>query len=88
MCLPALSMYRYISKDINKSFLELTWKKPYQLKNDISGTRVEGGLEMIDLFDINNYFYFNWLRNCLKIIILCGSLSHNVSLIFFQESYD
>ncbi len=41
--------------------------KPYQLKMDIiSGKRVEGGLEMIDFFDINNTFKLNWLRNCLK----------------------
>ncbi len=43
------------------------WYKPYQLKKDsISGKRVDGGLEMIDYFDINNTFKLNWLRNCLK----------------------
>ncbi len=67
---PALSMYVSddISKDINKSFLDFIWKnKPYQLKMDIiSGKRVEGGLEMIDFFYINNTFKLNWLRNCLQ----------------------
>ncbi len=52
----ALSMYVSddISKGINKSLLDFIWKnKPYQLKKDIISGRVEGGLEMIDFFDIN-----------------------------------
>ncbi len=57
-----------MSKGINKSFIDFIWKnKPHRLKKDIiSGKRVEGGLEMIDFFDINNTFKLNWLRNCLK----------------------
>jgi len=67
---PALSLYvsDKTSKVINKTFLDFIWKnKPCKLKKDIiSGKKIDGGLEMLDFFDINNTFKLNWLRNCQR----------------------
>lgn len=67
---PALSLYvsDKTSKEINKTFLDFIWKNtPCKLKKDIiSGKRADGGLEMLDFFDINNTFKLNWLRNCQR----------------------
>lgn len=67
---PALSLFvkDSTSTEINKLLTNFIWKnKHHHLKrNVITGLRGEGGIEMLDFFDLNNTFKVKWLQECIK----------------------
>ncbi len=67
---PALSLTvpDSTSKDINNIFINFVWKnKHHYLKKEVlSGSREEGGFELLDFKDLNYTFKLKWVKECLK----------------------
>lgn len=67
---PALSLTVPDStcKDINNIFINFVWKNKhhYLRKEILSGSREEGGFELLDFKDLNYTFKLKWVKECLK----------------------
>lgn len=66
---PALSLYvkDSTSAEINKLLTNFTLKNKhhYLKKNVLTGPKEEGGIEMLDFFDLNYTFKVKWLQECI-----------------------
>lgn len=67
---PALSLnvHDSICKDINTIFTNFVWKnRHHHLKKAVlSGSKDEGGFELLDFGDLNYTFKVKWLKECLR----------------------
>lgn len=65
---PTLSLPDSTCKDINNIFTNFVWKNKHHhlTKEVLSGSKEEGGFQLLDFRDLNYTFKVKWLKACLK----------------------